>query len=255
MEKFIQKITKEAGKAIMEEYGKLGHEYTKENIADVVTETDLLSSKIIIGAIKEKYPDHGIISEEEDDHNIEAEYTWIIDPLDGSRNFSTRTPLFGVMVALAKKNEIQLAAIYDPIQDELFFAQKNKGAFRNGEKIHCSENRHWKHSYGATGASLMNLTRIEKMERLVHYARQEIFWINSLGSVGSSVMLLADGRRDWYFSGGSTAWDYAAAALLLSEAGCIVTDLEGKPWKIGSLGLVAANKYLHPKLLEIINSK
>jgi len=254
MEEFIKQITLEAGKAVLKEYGKIGHKYTKENIADVVTEADLTASKIIIGAIKEKYPDHGIISEEEDDHNIDAEYTWIIDPLDGSRNFSTRTPLFGVMVALAHKDELQLAAIYDPIQDELFFAQTNKGAFRNGERIHCSDKKDWKHSYGCCGANLSSPERRIRLANLVNYAAKEPFWLNQFGSVCISAAYIADGRRDWYFSPGKTPWDYAPAALLLEKAGCIVTDLEGKPWKIGSLGLVAANKYLHPKLLEIINA-
>jgi len=255
MEEFIKQITKEAGKAVSKIYGMVGHEYTKGNIADVVTKADLLASKILIDSIKEKYPDHGIISEEEDDHNIDAEYTWIIDPLDGSRNFSTRTPLFGVMVALAHRGELELAAIYNPIQDELFFAKKGSGAFRNGEKIHCSETKEFEHCYGVCLAAFTSPRRIETVLNLVKYAYKEIFWFNQFGNVSISVAMVADGRRDWYFSGGKTPWDYAAGALLLKEAGCIVTDLEGNPWKIGSVGLVAANKYLHPKLLEIINSK
>ncbi len=253
MEEFIRTITKKAGKAVLKEYGKLGHKYTKDNVADVVTEADLNASKIIIDAIKKNYPDHGIISEEEPDYQEKADYVWIIDPLDGSRNFSTRTPLFGVMVALAKNNELQLSAIYDPIQDELFFAKKGKGAFRSGEKIHCNDNKKWEHSYGCCHANISSVPRIEPLLNLINFAKKEVFWYNAFGSVCTAVIHLADGRRDWYFSGGSTAWDYAPGALLLQEAGCVVTDLEGKPWKIGSVGIVAANKYLQPKLLALVN--
>jgi len=255
MEEFIKQITKEAGKAVLEQYGKIGVKYTKENIADVVTEADLISSKIVIGAIKEKYPDHGIISEEEKDHQNTADYVWYVDPIDGTRNFATRTPLFCVMVALAHKGELYLSTIYDPIQDELFFAKRGAGAFCNDQRIHCSETKEWKHSYGTSVANLKNPERIKRLGRLLDYSLKEIFWLDIFGSVGSSVIHVADGRRDWYFSCGANAWDYAAGALLLQEAGCVVTNLEANPWKIGSVGLVAANKYLHPKLLEIINSK
>lgn len=252
MEDFVKEITKKAGRAVMKEYGSLKVKYTKTNPGDVVTEADLLSTKIIISAIKEKYPDHGIISEEKSDHQNTAEYVWIVDPLDGSRNFSTRTPLFGVMVALAKNNVIELSAIYDPIQDEFFFAKKNHGAYRNGEKIACSETRELEHSFGCASGFLKG-QKLTFMENLIQYAKKKLISYSAFISAAVNTIYVADGRRDWYFSAGGGVWDYAASSLLLSEAGCIVTNDKGKPWTLKDDTFVAANEYLHPKLLELVN--
>lgn len=253
MEQFIQQITKKAGLAIKEEYGEIGVKYAKDTIADVVTEADLISTKIITEAIRKNYPDHGIISEETDNHQEDADYLWIIDPLDGTRNFASRNPMFGVMVALAHKKDLQMAALFAPIQDEFFFAQKGKGAFRNGQQIHSSQTKEWKHSYGCCATYMRGDDKIRAISKLVNYALKETFWMNQLGSVCSSVLLVADGRRDWYFSAGAFIWDYAAPALLLKEAGCKVTNLSGDEWQIDDRELIAANKFLHPKLLKIIN--
>src|SRR3989339_1735679 len=99
-EKFLKKIIVKAGKETLKYFGKVGVKYTKKHIADVVTEADLKSSSIIVSAIKKRFPEHGIISEEEKDHNNDAEYVWIVDPLDGTRNFATKTPYFCVLIAL-----------------------------------------------------------------------------------------------------------------------------------------------------------
>src|SRR5665213_3078946 len=100
-------------------------------------------------AIKQKYPTHGIISEETGEYHSNAEYCWVIDPIDGTRNFATRTPLFAVMVSLIRNGVVEMATIYNPCTNELFFAKKGKGTFCNGKKVHCSEQKLWKGSWGA----------------------------------------------------------------------------------------------------------
>lgn len=252
MEKFIQEITKRAGKAVLDQFGKIGVEYTKRDVTEVVTKADLLSNKILTESIKTKYPNHGIISEEEKDHQASSRNLWIIDPLDGTRNFSTRIPLFAVMTAFVQDQKVVLASIYDPCQDELFFAQKGKGAYLNGKRIHCSEKREWEHSWGCAGGNLRP-AQARFLKNLIEAAKKESFWVSIFGATAISAIYVADGRRDWYYSGENFVWDYAAPSLVLAEAGCIVTNSKGEPWTLEDRNLAAANKFLHPKLIKIIN--
>lgn len=254
METFIKQITKEAGVFILKKFGKVGVKYTKRDATDVVTEADLVANKIITSAIKKKYPTHAIISEETGEHQNGAEYCWIVDPLDGTRNFSTRTPMFAVMIGLARNGKIELATIYNPCTDELFFAKKGKGSFLNGKKVHCSEHKTWANSWGLGNVNFSEKNAIN-IQKLLNYSKKEKFWMSAFGSSGISTIYQADGRRDWRVSRGGGLWDYASPSLILLEAGCKVTNFKGEPWSIKDRELLSANKYLHPKLLKIINSK
>ena len=250
MEEFIKNITREAGLAVLEKFKKVGVAYTKSNIGDVVTEADLISNNLIVDAIKKEYPNHGIISEEIAATDIDAEYVWIIDPLDGTRNFATKTPLFGIMVALTKNKVVQLSAIFDPVHNEFFFAKIGGGTFLNGEKINCSETKEWEHSFGCANASLSS-GRVPYFEAVLRVAKEKSFWMSGFGSVATASTYMADGRRDWYYSAGAKIWDYAPASLIMSEAGCVVTNTKGEPWTLEDTNIVSANKYLHPQLLAI----
>lgn len=254
METFIKQITKEAGTIILKKFGKIEVKYTKKDVTDVVTKADLMANKIIISAIKKKYTTHAIISEETGEHQIGSEYCWIIDPLDGTRNFSRKTPMFAVMISLAHNGEIKLATIYNPCTDELFFAQKGKGTFLNGKKIHCSKHKFLENSWGIIN-SVMTERNMINLKKFINHSEKEKFWISALGSSGVSAMYLANDRRDWWISQGGGVWDYASPSLILSEAGCKATNLKGEPWSIKDRELLAANKYLHPKLSKILNSR
>ena len=159
MEQFIQNITKKAGDAVLSKFKLVGVSYTKKDDHDVVTEADLLSNEILSDAIKEKYPSHGIISEEMDDYNPDAEYKWIIDPLDGTLNFSRHVPNFGVMTALSRNSEVELACIYLPALKEFAFAKKGEGALLNKKKIQCSNTEKWSKSVGLLPGSLSNVQK------------------------------------------------------------------------------------------------
>src|SRR3989344_3431493 len=129
-DKFIQDIAKKAGDAVLKRFGNSGvHRMKSDRVWDVVTEVDLLAYKIITSAIKKAYPDHGIISEESGGINNHAEYIWIIDPIDGTLNFSRNVPMFGVMICLARRDKIILSAINLPCSKEIFFAKAGKGAY------------------------------------------------------------------------------------------------------------------------------
>lgn len=249
VERFIKKIITQAGKETLKLFGKTGVKYTKKHIADVVTEADLISNKIITSAIKQKFPSHEIISEETKNNGKITEYTWIIDPLDGTRNFVTKTPLYCILIALTKNNEVVQSAAYLPYFDELYYASKGKGAFLNDKKIHCNNQENFYRSYG-TGASTTKKNNFFKA--LLKSETKTNFWINDFGSLAINALYVADGRRDWFFTtraGG--VWDLAAVYLILKESGCKVTNINGKLWALNYMNMVSANPKMHTKIMNI----
>ncbi|MFC1727499.1 inositol monophosphatase family protein [Patescibacteria group bacterium] len=251
MRLFIESTIVEAGEATVRLFGRDDLESsTKEDESDWVTQADIASSEIIIDRIKKAFPDDGIIDEETGEYQTDSESVWIVDPLDGTFNFKRNIPIFGVSIALVENNVVTYGAIYDPIHQQMLFAQKDKGAFLNGQETHCSNREEWPHSAGCVGSKLAP-DRINFFNNLLKAASEETIWFEANASIVISSMLLAVGSLDWYFSPGGKIWDYAAASLILTEAGCRVTNLAGKNWSLGDKEMVAANEFLHGKILEI----
>ena len=259
MEQFIQDLIKEAGGVVLEMFGKIGVKYTKADSTDVVTEADLASNKIIVDSILAKYPEHGIVSEEipEEEWRKEThkEYVWIIDPLDGTRNFSCHVPLFGLIIALVHNGDVELAAVYLPVTDELYFAKKEGGAFLNGVPIHCAAQDTLKETFGAVWGDLVVGESYRIMQELIDRGRLERYWFGGLACMAASLSYVAAGRRDWYVGpAGMGVWDVAAPFLILQESGCRVSDLSGGPFKIWeSKHIIAANSALHEELRLLLN--
>ena len=249
LEAFITDTIEEAGKATMEMFGKARVLYSKFDVNDVVTEADLASNEIITRAITVRFPDHAIISEEGE--NAEArEFTWYIDPLDGTKNFSTHIPLYGVIIALAKSGVITHGAIYLPFFKEMLYAEKGKGAWLNGEKIVGSNASSLEFSYGLMSA-IINDEAMDMTQHLHHAADRNLL-INNLGCMAVGAVFLASGRRDWGISLFGSSWDYAAAALAYEEVGYKITDVQGNPWSLDCKEMVAANPVLHEKIMKAI---
>jgi myo-inositol-1(or 4)-monophosphatase len=249
---FMKGIALKAGKILDAMYGKVDIEYTKENIADVVTKADLASNKLIVDSISKQFPDHTILSEE-GDHKITDGHLWIIDPLDGTRNYSTKMPIYGLMIAYAYNKEVEMCVIYLPYFDELYYAQKDKGAFMNDKRIRCSETKNVEHSYGVSGGIFGSENRLIFDGNVTAFAKEKScnVWINGFVCACVNGSYVSSSRRDWYITWGSKIWDLASVALLMKESGCTITDIYGKPWNIDKSSIVAANPTLHPKLLKL----
>ena len=251
VEKFIQIIAKKAGDAVLKRLGiDRAHYYKSEHPGDVVTKADLLADRIITSAIRKRYPDHGIISEESGSHEPDAEYCWMIDPIDGTLNFTSGIPFFGVMIGLCRNNIPELAAVYLPATKEMFFAHKSKGAYLTGKRVVCSENTDWTRSTGA-GPSGLRLRGAKFIQNLSERASAENITFTAFGSLAVNACYTAAGRRDWVVAVGGGVHDYASTSLILMESGCRVTDTKGKPWKNGQFEIVAANPTLHKQLLKL----
>jgi len=251
MDTFIQRVTKKAGVAVLKRFGKVGVKYMKsEALWDCVTEGDLVADKIIVSAIKKNYPMHGIISEESGTHNPDADYVWIIDPIDGTYNFASGVPQFGVMVALAYRGEMILSAVDLPATKEFFFAKAGKGTYLNGKRIHCSRTKSLHNSFGCGSSSIRERTA-RFLLKLVIAGKAEDIQLGSLASMAVNACYTACGRRDWIVALTGALHDFAPVYLILKEAGCRVTDTKGGPWKFGQLEMVAANPMLHKQILKL----
>jgi len=250
-ERFVQQIVKKAGLAALKRFGKDGVHYSKSaHRGDVVTKADLLSNLIIVSAIKKRYPTHGIISEETGKSNTDADYIWIIDPIDGTFNFATNVPLFGVMVALAYKKSIILSAIFLPSDDELYFARRGRGAYMNGKRLRCSRIKNWSSSAGV-GPTWLSPRSLRFLKGLLTEAKNKKMMFSGLGSIAIDAAYIAAGKRDWFAGLNGKLHDFAPAYLLMREAGCKVTNIHGKDWTFEDREVLAANPVLHKKLLKL----
>ncbi len=254
MQQFLEETIREAGKFVLEHYGKSHVSHTKRNETDIVTDVDVVVNTVIVEKIKAAFPDHGIQSEEAPQYQPDAAYQWIIDPIDGTINFFRRTPLFAVSIAIAKDNELIHAAIYDPVHDILYSAEKGKGALENGVKTHTSTLPSLQNSFGCYPSKLSR-TSHDLFHKLVPQVYDKNVWFTAFSSATISATQVASGKRDWFLSLAPKVWDLAAAALILSEAGCAVTNLEGTPWRLSDTsGMLAANPDIHRELLAILQS-
>lgn len=251
MDKLIQRAVVKAGREVLKRFGKDRVKYMKsDHLWDCVTDADIMSERIIISEISKKHIDHGIIAEESGKKNSDSDYIWIIDPIDGTMNFSTDVPLFGVMAALAHHGRIILSAIYLPVTKELFFAQEGKGAYLNGKRIHCSQRKDLNRTMGVGQLTLRGQPK-KFIDNILKHVKSKHFALSSFGAMSVNACYVASGRRDWAVPMEGEVHDFAPAYLLLKESGCKVTDLKGNPWKLSKEAMVAANPVLHKQLLKL----
>ena len=249
IEKFIKATLPKAGEILRKKFKKVGVKHTKSHELDVVTEADLAANKLLLDAIKKTFPDHGIISEETAEYKNKSEYIWVIDPLDGTLNFSRGISIFVTMLAVFRNKQLIMSAIYDPVHKELTFARKGFGATVNGKKIKASRNNRFQASVGGVSSVFMKEQKkffdmlVDKEKRIVAI---------TIGSAGANGMYVARGSIDWYVNYNPRIWDIAPNILLFSEAGYLVTNIYGKPWKFGDQGIIAADKKLHKILVKYV---
>lgn len=248
LEKFIIKISRGAGEILRKKFRNIGYVKFKDIFNDPVTDADYASEDYIISNIRKEFPDHKILSEEggvgsPDD----GDYLWIIDPLDGTYNFSKNVPIFCVSIALAYKKEIILGAIYDPIHNELFWGIKDGGAFLNNEKICVSgESIPTKVKLMMAWGDLDNGV----LEYLKTLSAKKISKVRANGSAALSFAYVAAGRGDAFIGLGCKLWDVAAGVIIAEEAGAEVTDINGDKWTMEKSECIAANKDLRKKIVK-----
>ncbi|HSD42213.1 MAG TPA: inositol monophosphatase family protein [Burkholderiales bacterium] len=200
---------------------------TRKRQNDFVTEVDHEAEAAIIEVLRRAYPGHAILAEESGAHGI-SEYEWIIDPLDGTTNFIHGFPQYAVSIALRHRGVLEQAVVYDPGRNELFTATRGRGAFLNDRRIRVSKRAKLAEALIGTGFPFRDLQHLDEYMAAFKLVTRETAGIRRAGAAALDLAYVAAGRLDGFWEIGLAAWDMAAGALLILEAGGLVSDFDGE---------------------------
>jgi len=227
----------------------------KEGINNLVTEADHASEKAILDVIYKEFPDHHILSEEAGEIIQDSNYKWIIDPIDGTVNFAHSIPLCCVSIAVEYKGEIILASVYNPIMNELFFAEKGKGATLNEKPIRVSKKQNVMNACLVTGFPYTYLDMPNGPLQIFEKLIRKGIPVRRLGSAATDLCWVAAGRFDGFYEHKLQAWDSAGGYLIVEEAGGKVTDFNGGKFSPYQPHILATNGDIHEEMLAVINNE
>jgi len=244
---------RQAGNLLRDNFGK-AHQVEYKGVIDPVTEMDARCEKLIGQILQRAFPTYGFLSEEKLNSHIADQPRWIIDPLDGTTNYVHSFPYFGVSIALERDCDVVIAVVYNPILDELYSAQKDLGAVMNDQSIHVSPTRELGKSLVASGFPYDAWT--SPADNGAEWWRfvKRVVSVRSNGAAAIDLCNVAMGRLDGHWELDLGPWDMAAGALIVQEAGGVVTSAYGEPYNPHGKSILAANEYLHPAMLEVIRS-
>jgi len=223
---------------------------TEKSINDFVSEVDFRAEQEIIRAVQKAYPAHAIHAEESGKSGNNEEYTWIIDPLDGTTNFLHGFPQFAVSIAVKYRDKLEHAIIYDPTKDEIFSASRGNGAQLNDRRIRVTPRK------SLNGALLGTGIPFRENQDLNHYLEtfkvllKDTAGVRRAGSAALDLAYVAAGRLDGFWEFGLQPWDMAAGCLLVQEAGGIVSDINGQDSFLDSGNVLCGNSKIHQQMLD-----
>lgn len=257
---FIDNVLRKAGKLVLEKFGNIQKYEQKNEHAQIVTEVDIASERLIVSEIERHYPTNSIIAEESGFKEKNSEYIWIIDPIDGTSNYANGIPWFGIMIARCKNWIPDIAGIYLPITGEIYLASKGSGSFKNGNKI--AKPRVIDLSQSLINYSLDANNDIKKTEleaRIIKNLIPKIRNIRSTNSILDEAYTI-DGRFGACINQGTKIWDIASAILIAKEAGYKVSDIDGNNISLKvdkstynkNFTIIIANPGLFDQILNII---
>jgi myo-inositol-1(or 4)-monophosphatase len=240
-----------AGRIQMSAFGSAPSVEHKGEI-DIVTTVDRRSEASILGILSRAYPRHGVLAEESDPRVGDAEHLWVVDPLDGTTNYSRGFPYFCVSVALARDERVLAAAVYQPILDELFTAIRGRGAFLNGRPLRVSSQTRLDQAFLATGFPYdIRRSRRNNIDNFARFATRCLA-VRRAGAAALDLAYVAAGRFDGFWELKLRPWDIAAASLIVEEAGGRITGLDGHRWRLPVRDVVASNGRVHGEMLEVL---
>ena len=233
------KACNKASKTLIRDFGEIEKlQVSKKGPSDFVTNSDLKAEKIIIEELKKAKPSYSLISEENGiEKNKDSDHTWLIDPIDGTINYLHGIPHFAISLALKYKNEIISGVIFDPIKDEMFYAEKDNGAYLNNQRIKVSKKREIDECLFATGSKVNNEIKI---------------LYRKTGCAALDLAYVACGRYDGYFQYNLNLWDIAAGIILINEAGGQINEIDLNSKK--KIKVIACSSNIAPKLLKILDN-
>lgn len=243
------RTARKAGNILIEKFKEDESLLLKRGTAkQIVTSYDKIIDELIFTVLKEKHPTYGFLTEERRVKGSE-EFTWVVDALDGTRNYASGNPFFSICIALLKKKEPIIGVVHAPFLKETYTCKKGEGSYLNGKKIRVSKIRKLRESYvlGCEGGG--SNKRFAKINNQL-ISRVKDF--RKLGSAGIECGWVASGRAEAYISPSIYPWDVAAGVLLVKEAGGTVTNFKGGDWRLKKDDLVFSNNKVHNKLLKLL---
>ncbi len=249
----LENLARGAGEILRSCYER-DHQIKYKGVIDPVTEVDRQSESYLLNEIQKRFPGGRILAEESGEIQGRGESLWLIDPLDGTVNYAHRIPVFSVSIAFASNGTMKLAAVYEPMRDELFSAERGRGAHLNGREIRTSTTSDLQHSllvtgfpYDAWNTDQDNFNNFVRLSKLTQGVRR-------LGSAALDTCYVAAGRFDGFWELSLKPWDIAAGGLIAEEAGALVTNMAGQADYISApQSIIAANPKIHPELLAALH--
>ncbi len=243
---------RQAGRLLRENFARQ-HQIMYKGVIDMVTEMDQKAEALITTSLRQSFPDYGFLGEEGSRAEGNGEARWIIDPIDGTTNYAHGYPFFAVSIALEVQGEITVGVVHNPMLDELFTAQKGKGAFLNGEAIHVTSTADIARALLASGFPYDVWTNPVNNSRQWEKAIRSATSVRCDGAASIDLAYVAAGRIDGYWELDLEAWDMAAGVLLVQEAGGHVSQCSGEDFSINQRNVLASNGPLHPALRTLLN--
>jgi myo-inositol-1(or 4)-monophosphatase len=226
---------------------------TAKHQNDFVTEVDRAAESAVLEILHKAYPDHATLAEESGAAGA-SDYTWIIDPLDGTTNFIHGFPQYAVSIALRHRGAITQAVVYDPGRNELFTASKGRGAFMNDRRLRVSRREHLRDALVGTGFPYREIAHLDEYLRMLKGVTQNSAGVRRAGSAALDLAYVAAGRLDGFWELGLSAWDMAAGSLLIFEAGGLVSDLDGEANYLDAGHVVSGTPKVFVQLLQVVQA-
>ena len=252
------KASRKASKVLIRDFGEIENlQVSSKGPGDFVTSADKRTEKIIIEELQKAHPEYGIISEESGIINkANTNNRWIIDPIDGTTNFLNGIPQFAISIGYEEENEIKCGVIFDPIKNEMFFAEKGNGAYLNNSRIRVSNKKKLKDALLVTGGPKQS-SKIKKeiFSEFIKASNSSLSSVRKFGSAALDVAYVACGRFDGYWQRELNYWDIAAGIIILKEAGGFIDFFEPDNEAPLKKNILASNSNIHSELCDLIIKK
>ena len=251
---FSEELCLSAGEILNRNFGKIKEVKNKSTAIDLCTNADIESEEFIIKKIQETFPKHSILSEEIGELDSDSEYLWVIDPLDGTTNFTHNLPIFAVSIGLVKKGQGTICGtVYNPAADKLFCAAKNKGAFLNKKHISTTSSNTLSKSLLVTGFPYIHDRYYDLSFSIFKDFYDRTQGVRRLGAASLDLCFVAMGRFDGFYEFNLKPWDICAGALIANEAGATCSDWDNSKLPDSGIRILCSNGSIHNEMVDVLN--